>query len=254
MRVGLFVSCLINSLRPSIGIATWRLLQSTGVDISIPKEQTCCGQPAYNSGYFDQAKKFAERTLSQFAHYDYIVVPSGSCAGMLSHHYPQLLSHSSTQDNQASHSLDDFSSKVVELTTFLNDIVQWHPTKSNTFNKTVTYHDSCAGLRELSVKSQPRQLLKACGIPLKEMHKCQECCGFGGTFSIKYADISTRMADNKLHHAIHTQADILAMGDLGCMLNIEGRLTRLQNGKKINTTIQVMHIAEVLAKAEGLID
>lgn len=251
MQVGLFISCLINATRPSIGIATLKLLQSAGVDISVPKNQACCGQPSYNSGYFQQASEFAERTIQEFQHYDYVVVPSGSCAGMLKHHYPALLSN--TNNIAVSSSVDEFTSKVVELTTFLNDIIKWQPKQSHTFKQTVTYHDSCAGLRELSVKEQPRQLLDSCGIEVKEMENASECCGFGGTFSVKFTDISTRMAENKLHDANNTQADVLVMGDLGCMMNIEGRLTRLQSTNTIQSTMKVMHIAEVLAVSEGLI-
>ena len=224
-----------------------KLLQSAGVKVSVPEEQACCGQPAYNSGYQAQAREFAERTIKQFKDYDFIVVPSGSCAGMLSHHYPQLLSQSTTESTQ-------FCDKVIELSTFLCDIIQWQPKQPNTFKETVTYHDSCAGLRELGIKAQPRQLLEACGINIKEMKDSHECCGFGGTFSVKYADISSRMAENKVLNACDSQADILVMGDLGCMLNIEGRLTRLQDEKRIQSPPKVMHIAEVLAKSEGLID
>jgi L-lactate dehydrogenase complex protein LldE len=235
-RVALFVTCLVDLHRPSVGFAAIALLEAAGCAVEVPRAQTCCGQPAYNAGDRATTREIALGILTAFAAYDYIVVPSGSCAGMLSRHLPQLFD----DDPNLREKADAIAAKTFELTAFLQDIVHYAaappPLPLN-----ATYHDSCAGLRELGIKTQPRALLAAVpGLRLTEMTEPELCCGFGGTFCVKYPEISTRMASDKTADIRSTRADLLLAGDMGCLLNIAGRLSRQ------GSTIQVRHIAEVL--------
>ncbi len=238
MRVGLFVTCLVDLMRPSIGFAAMRLLQSAGCEVVVPTSQTCCGQPGYNSGDTASARALALKLLGEFEGYDYIVVPSGSCAGMIRVHYPALFK----DDPAVLESVKRLSARTYELTDFLVNVVKLENIPGR-YSGTLTYHDSCSGLRELGVQAQPRALLaKMPGVTLTEMQNATTCCGFGGTFSVKFGDISTRMADKKCGHIAQTGAGAVVAGDLGCLLNIEGRLRR--NG---DCQTRVLHIAEVLA-------
>ena len=238
MRVGLFVTCLVDLMRPSIGMAALRLLESAGCEVVVPRTQTCCGQPGYNSGDRAAALALARKVLAEFEDCDYVVAPSGSCAGMIRAHYPDLFSD--LPDSRAS--AQRLCDKTYELTDFLFNIAKLDRV-SATFDGTVTYHDACSGLREMGVKAQPRALLaKVAGLKLKEMNEAETCCGFGGTFAVKFGAISTRLADNKCENALATGADAIVLGDLGCMLNIEGRLRR-----RGDTRTRVLHVAEVLA-------
>ena len=238
MRVGLFVTCLVDLMRPRIGFAALRLLEASGCEVIVPDTQTCCGQPGYNSGDRPIAKALALKALREYADCDYIVAPSGSCAGMIREHYPRLFKEESQQFEKIS----ELARRTYELTDFLVNVAQLQKIPG-AFRGTITYHDSCSGLRELGVKNQPRRLLaKISGLQLKEMQDCETCCGFGGTFSVKLGDISTRMADNKCSAIQASGADAVVLGDLGCMLNIEGRLRRRGDYKT-----RVMHVAEVLA-------
>ena len=241
MRVGLFVTCLVDMMRPRIGFATLRLLEAAGCEVLVPVTQTCCGQPGYNSGDTQSARVLARKFLSEFESCDYVVAPSGSCASMIKIHYPDLF-----QDDPAILSrLQVLSARTYELTDFLVNIVKTDSLPGR-FAGTLTYHDSCSGLRELGVQDQPRALLaKMPDVQIKEMTESTTCCGFGGTFSVKYGEISTRMADNKCKHIEATMADTIVGGDLGCLLNIEGRLRR-----RGNQHTRVLHIAEVLAEPE----
>lgn len=236
VRVGLFVTCLVDLVRPRIGFAAIELLQSAGCDVVVPATQTCCGQPGYNSGDVKSGRDLALKFLEEFQGFDYIVAPSGSCSGMIRTYYPIIFK----DEPETLARLTALTNKTYELTDFLVNIAKLNALKTN-FSGSITYHDSCAGLRELGVKNQPRTLLKQCGVAVTEMLDAEVCCGFGGTFSIKLGDISTRMADNKCVNAIATGADAIVGGDLGCLLTIEGRLRR--NGDK---TTQVLHVAEVL--------
>lgn len=236
-RVGLFVTCLVDLMRPSIGFAAVKLLEAAGCDVEVPLGQTCCGQPTYNSGDRDDARALALQTIAAFDGFDYIVAPSGSCAGMLKAHYPELLAVDAAGAARAR----DFASRVHELVSFLVD-VRGMTSVPGTFVGRVTYHDSCSGLRELGVKSQPRQLLTTIkGLELVEMPECEVCCGFGGTFSIKYPDISNAMVERKIANVAAAAPDLLLAGDLGCLLNMAGKLTRTRSA------IPVRHVAEVLA-------
>jgi L-lactate dehydrogenase complex protein LldE len=242
MRVGFFVTCLVDLMRPSIGFAAIRLLEAGGAEVYVPPTQTCCGQPAYNSGDRADAKALAAKVVAEFEGCDWLVAPSGSCSGMIRTHYAELFA----DDPAMSRRVEALAAKTRELTQFLVDELKLASVPGR-FAGTVTYHDSCAGLREMGVKASPRQLLaKVPGLTLSEMAECETCCGFGGTFSIKYGEISTRLADNKCGNIAASGADAVVLGDLGCMLNIEGRLRRRGDGKT-----KVLHVAEVLAGEGG---
>ena len=238
-NVGIFATCLIDIVRPSVGFASVKLIEMSGCNVSAPRLQSCCGQPAYNSGDYNSSISIAREVVKVFIDFDYIVVPSGSCCGMIKKHYPELLKDDQYWGNKAK----ELSSKTYELTEFLSEIVNFEPKiSSNWENIPVTYHDSCSGLRELGIKGQPRSLLnKIKGFNLTEGAEAETCCGFGGLFCMKYPDIAEKMVDIKVEDILRTNAKMVLGGDLGCLLNISGRLTRL--GK----SIEVRHIAEVLA-------
>jgi len=237
-NIGLFVTCLVDLYRPSVAFSSIKLLESAGCMVSVPPSQTCCGQPAFNSGDVASTQAIAKSTINAFEGFDYIVAPSGSCAGMLKEHYPKLFEADTSWHKRAV----ALATKVHELTSFLVDVLQVSPDQKTQFNQTVTYHDSCAGLRELSVKEQPRKLLSdATACTIKEMNDTDVCCGFGGTFCVKYPEISTHMVSDKAALATQTGADMLLGGDMGCLMNIAGRLSRA------GSTIEVRHVAEVLA-------
>lgn len=241
MRVGLFVTCLVDLMRPSIGFAALDLLEGAGCEVVIPAAQTCCGQPAWNSGDRDTTRALAAKWVAEFEGCEYVVVPSGSCGGMIAKHYAGLF----PDDPALQARVDALAAKTRELTDFLVNVAKLE-TVPGRFEGTLTYHDSCSGLRELGVKQQPRALLRQVeGAKLKEMPACEECCGFGGAFSVKFGDISTRIAERKCESIHESGAETVVMGDLGCMLNIEGTLSR--QGRQT----RVLHIAEVLAGKEG---
>ncbi|MBK9606018.1 MAG: (Fe-S)-binding protein [Betaproteobacteria bacterium] len=241
MRVGLFVTCLVDLMRPSIGFAAIKLLEQGGCEVYVPATQTCCGQPGYNSGDRAAAKGLALKVLDEFEDCDYLVAPSGSCSGTIKTHYPDLLA----DEPGLADRLARLTAKTYELTDFLVSVLKLGAVPG-TFQGTVTYHDSCSSLREMGVKQQPRELLAMMpGVRVAEMAECETCCGFGGTFSVKFGEISSRLADNKCRNVEESGAEVLALGDLGCMLNIEGRLHR-----RGNSTVRVMHVAEVLAGIE----
>ena len=242
MRVGLFVTCLVDLMRPRIGFAALRLLQATGCEVVVPASQTCCGQPGYNSGDRKSALALARKVLREFEDFDYVVAPSGSCAGMIRTHYPDLFSGEPERER-----VQRLCERTYELTDFLVNVARLERMPGE-FNGEVTYHDSCSGLRELGVKAQPRSLLaRMPGLALKEMEEAEVCCGFGGTFAVKFGEISTHIVDRKCDNIAAAATDAVVLGDFGCMLNIEGRLRRRGDMKT-----KVLHIAEVLAGvAEG---
>ena len=236
-RVGLFVTCLVDVFRPSIGFAAVKLLQDAGCQVEVPANQACCGQPAYNSGDRADTKIIAQQVIAAFELFDYIVAPSGSCAGMLRKHYPSLFANDTDWQQRAQAVAD----KTHELVSFLYDICGLRQVEAD-YNGTVTYHDSCSGLRELGIKHQPRQLLASVnGLQLTEMNDAEVCCGFGGTFCIKYPEISNRMVADKQANIEASGANTLLAGDLGCLLNMAGKL------KREGVPVQVRHVAEVLA-------
>jgi L-lactate dehydrogenase complex protein LldE len=238
MRVGFFVTCLVDLMRPSIGFAAIKLLEAGGAEVFVPPSQTCCGQPAYNSGDRPDAIALARKLVAEFEDCDYLVSPSGSCSGMIRTHYGELFADDTAMRDRVA----ALAAKTWELTSFLTDVVKLQRVPGE-FRGTVTYHDSCAGLRELGIKRQPRALLaQVRDLTMREMPEAETCCGFGGTFSVKFGEISARLADNKCGHIEAAGVDAVVLGDLGCMLNIEGRLRRRGDART-----QVLHVAEVLA-------
>ena len=238
MKVGLFVTCLVDLMRPRIGFAALRLLEAAGCEVVVPTSQTCCGQPAWNSGERRATRLLAEKVIDEFADCDYLVVPSGSCAGMIRAHYPALFADDPAWLERAA----ALGTRTYELSDFLVTVAKLDKL-SGDFTGTVTYHDSCSGLRELGVKAQPRALLaKLPGVALTEMNGAEECCGFGGTFAVKFGEISARLAEKKCENVRASGADAVVLGDLGCMLSIEGKLRRMGDEKT-----KVLHIAEILA-------
>lgn len=236
-RVALFVTCLVDLFRPSVGFAAVKLLEDAGCEVVVPTNQTCCGQPAYNQGARAETAELARQSIKTFAGFDYVIVPSGSCAGMLRKHYSTLFSPEDPIFAEA----ENLASRIFELVSFLTDILDVKRVDGQ-LHATATYHDSCSGLRELNIKEQPRKLLASLdGLRLIEMESAEVCCGFGGTFCVKYPDISTKMVTDKAHHIDETDADLLLAGDLGCLFNMAGRL------KRQGSRIDVRHVAEVLA-------
>jgi len=236
-RVALFVTCLVDLVRPSVGFAAVKLLEAAGCTVEVPTAQTCCGQPAYNSGDKATAQALARQTIEACEAYDYVVAPSGSCAGMLKSHYPKLLRDDPLWRERAS----AFAANVYELVSFLVD-VRGLKGVSQTLLARATYHDSCSGLRELGIKDQPRRLLASVeGLEVVEMADCEVCCGFGGTFSVKYSDISNAMVEKKCANIVESGAGLVLAGDLGCLLNMAGKLRR--DGARV----EARHVAEVLA-------
>lgn len=235
-RVGLFVTCLADLFRPSVAFATVKLLEDVGCTVEAPAVQTCCGQPAFNSGDRADARALAEAVIAAFEGYEFVVGPSGSCIGML-RHYPELFEPGSPWHGRA----ERLAARSHEIVSFLVDVLGVHGVNAH-YAGTVTYHDSCSGLRELGVKAQPRALLATvAGLSLTEMTDSEVCCGFGGTFCIKYPEISNRMVSDKIANIAASGADTLLAGDLGCLLNIGGKL------KREGSPVRVWHVAEVLA-------
>jgi L-lactate dehydrogenase complex protein LldE len=240
-RVGLFVTCLVDLHRPSVGFAAIRLLERAGCLVEVPMAQTCCGQPAYNSGDRRTAEALGRQVLEAFSGFDYVVVPSGSCGGMIAHHLPSLFDNDPNLRARA----EAMGERTYELVQFLTEVMGVTAVESR-YDGVATYHDSCSGLRELGIKAQPRQLLSSvAGLELREMAEPEVCCGFGGTFCVKYPDISVRMVSDKTRDIVATGADTLLAGDLGCLLNMAGRLSREGHD------VRVRHVAEVLAGIDG---
>jgi len=237
IRVGLFVTCLVDLFRPSVGFAAVKLLEAAGCVVEVPEAQSCCGQPAYNSGDKADTKTIARQVLDAFEGFDYVVVPSGSCGGMIKQHYLELFADEPALYQRAQH----LAKRTWELVSFLADVLKLEQVAAR-YDGVATYHDACSGLRELGVKEQPRRLLRSvAGLSLKELPGAEVCCGFGGTFCIKYPEISDRMVADKAADIVATGADTLLAGDMGCLLNMAGKLSRL--GKEV----RVRHVAEVLA-------
>jgi L-lactate dehydrogenase complex protein LldE len=235
-RVGLFVTCLVDLFRPSVGFAAVKLLEAAGFAVAVPKAQTCCGQPAYNSGDRGSAQAIARRVIDEFAGFDHVVAPSGSCAGMIKVHYPALFDGDPVMQEGARR----LAARTHELISFL---ARAPGTRIEArYDGVATYHDACSGLRELQVKDDPRRLLAGvAGLSLKEMAAPEVCCGFGGTFCVKYPAISDRMVSDKAADIEATGADTLLAGDMGCLLNMAGKLSRR------GARVRVRHVAEVLA-------
>jgi L-lactate dehydrogenase complex protein LldE len=235
-RVALFATCLVDLIRPSVGFAAAKLLEDAGCEVHVPS-QTCCGQPAFNSGDRSTTKRLALQMIDAFSGFDFVVVPSGSCGGMIAKHYPELFA----DDPNLAAKAEAVAAKTYELVSFLTDILGVTRVDAR-FAGTVTYHDSCSGLRELGVRDQPRRLLASVeGLTLVELRDADVCCGFGGTFAVKYPDISNAIVEKKSSAIEETGATTLLAGDLGCLMNMAGKLSRR------GANVEARHVAEVLA-------
>lgn len=236
-RVALFVTCLVDLIRPAVGFAAVKLLEDAGCSVDVPLAQTCCGQPAYNAGARAEAQAIARQVVETFSSYDAVVAPSGSCAGMLRRHYPDLLADDPDWGRRAA----ELAGRTHELMAFLVDVCGVKSVAAS-FDGTVAYHDSCSSLRDMNVQRQPRELLKAIGgLTLREVPEAEACCGFGGTFAVKYGPISTDIVSRKAAALSSVEPDMILGGDLGCLLNIAGKM------KRDGSAITVRHAAEVLA-------
>ncbi len=236
-RVALFVTCLVDLMRPAVGFAAVKLLTDAGCEVAVPEAQTCCGQPALNSGDRRDAALLARRVIEAFEGFDYVVLPSGSCGGTIKVHYPELF----TDDPVMAGRARALAARTFELTTFLSDVLKVGPIRGR-YQGVATFHDSCSGLRELGIKTQPRTLLSGIeGLEIREMKTAETCCGFGGLFCVKYPGVSEKMVDVKADDIRATGADTVLGGDMGCLMNMAGRLHRRGDA------VRVRHVAEVLA-------
>jgi L-lactate dehydrogenase complex protein LldE len=237
-EASLFVTCIIDQLFPQVGVSVVRVLRRLGVAVDFPMDQSCCGQPVFNSGFTQQARQLAERMLRSFGHSQYVVVPSGSCAAMMRVFYPELFKDIPELHQQAT----ELSRKVYEFSEFLAKVLGVEDVGAS-YQGTVAYHPSCHLLRELGVRDGPRKLLSNVqGLELRELPQAESCCGFGGTFSVKYSHISEGMLADKVANVLASGADTLVACDMSCLMHIEGAISRQSLG------IQVRHLAEVLAQ------
>lgn len=236
-RVALFVTCLVDMFRPSVGFAAVKLLEDAGCVVEVPAAQTCCGQPAWNSGDRASAKAIARQVIAAFEGYDYVVAPAGSCAAQIAKDYAAMFDGGDPWAERAR----ALGAKTFEITAFLADVLGVTATGARA-DLTATYHDSCSGLRSLGVREQPRRLLAGVpGLELREMVEADVCCGFGGLFCVKYPDVSNVMVSDKTRNAAETGADLLLAGDLGCLMNMAGKASR--EGR----AFKARHVVEVLA-------
>ncbi|MCP5112894.1 MAG: (Fe-S)-binding protein [bacterium] len=236
-RVSLFVTCVVDQLFPEVGLAMTDVLERAGCIIDFPERQTCCGQPAYNSGYRKEARSVATHFLDVFSEAEYVVVPSGSCTAMITHHFEDLFRNDETQRERARL----LGGRVWEFSEFLLQVLHIDDVGAR-LDKVVTYHDSCHALRELGIKHGPRRLLgNVRGLELREMDIAEECCGFGGTFSVKFSDLSGGMARTKVESILKTGADAVVSVDSSCLMQLRGSLSRA------GSPVGAMHLAEVLA-------
>src|SRR5215831_6665296 len=236
-RVSLFVTCIVDQLFPKVGMAMAAVLERLGYQVDFPEEQTCCGQPAFNSGYRAEARTVARHFLNTFASAECIVVPSGSCTSMVSHHYAELF-HKEPETLERVRAIEK---RIFEFSTFLTSVAGVEDVGAR-MEDVVTFHDGCHALRELGIKTAPRRLLaNVRGLELREMTPAEECCGFGGTFSVKFAELSGAMARTKIDAIERTGADTVVSLDPSCLMQIQGALSRA------GSPIRTMHLAEVLA-------
>jgi L-lactate dehydrogenase complex protein LldE len=241
-RVALFVTCLVDLIRPQIGWATVKLLEEAGCRVEAP-EQTCCGQPAWNSGDRETARALARQAIAALEGYDYVVLPSGSCGATIAKDYEQMFDEGDPWRERAR----ALGARTHEVVSFLVDVLGVERVGGGAREGSggpalsATYHDSCSGLRSLGIKEQPRRLLAAAGVDLRELAEAEVCCGFGGTFCVKYPDISDAMVADKTRNVEATGAELVLAGDLGCLMNIAGKARR--EGR----AFRARHVVEVLA-------
>ena len=236
MRVQIFIPCFVDQLYPQTAFNMVKVLEKACCDVSYNPNQTCCGQPAFNAGFAEEGKSVATKFLKDFDTADFIVAPSASCVGFVRNHYPGLFENSSHH-----HQVNNLTKRIYEFTEFLTEVLKIENFDAE-LNLKATYHDSCAGLRECKIKEGPRKLLnKVKGLELVEMAETETCCGFGGTFAVKFDSISTAMAEQKLNHALDTGASCIISTDLSCLMHLDGVI------KKRNFPLTTMHIADVIA-------
>lgn len=239
VRVSLFVTCLVDQLFPRVGLAMAEVLERLGCQVEFPEAQTCCGQPAFNSGYRGEACQVARHFLDVFAGADYIVCPSGSCTAMVRRRYAEIFQQDSRERGEAA----ALAPRVFEFSEFVLGVVRREDVGAR-FDGVVTYHDSCHALRELDIREQPRRLLRSVrGLELREMDVAEECCGFGGTFSVKFGDVSGAMLHTKIEAIRRTGAEAVVSIDPSCLMQIHGGLSRA------GLAVRTLHLAEVLAGA-----
>lgn len=236
MNVQLFIPCFIDQLYPQVGFNMVKVLEKAGCTVRYNANQTCCGQPAFNAGFWGEAKEVCSKFINDFSGSDYVVAPSASCIGFVRNYYQKLFDNSSVHNDVKS-----LADRTFELSEFLIKVLNIDDLGAS-FEGKATYHDSCAGLRECGIKQEPRQLLsKVKGLELVEMNDVETCCGFGGTFAVKFEPISVAMADQKINHAVDTGAEYLISTDMSCLMHIDG--CAKHNGKYL----KVLHLADVLA-------
>lgn len=236
MLVDIFIPCFVDQLFPEAAFNMIKVLEKAGCTVNYNPAQTCCGQPAFNAGFWDQCKDVANKFINDFPNERYIVTPSASCAGMVKNYYPEIF-HNSVLHNKSK----SIQKNIYEFSDFLVNVLNVTDIGAR-LNGVATYHDSCSALREMGIKKEPRTLLSNVrGLEIREMQDTETCCGFGGTFSVKYEAIAVGMAEQKIIHAEETAADIIISTDVSCLMHLDGYL------KKQNKKIKVMHIADVLA-------
>ena len=236
MQVQLFIPCFIDQLYPQVAFNTVKILEKAGCTVKYNTQQTCCGQPAFNAGFWGESKDVCTKFVQDFDGADYIVSPSASCAGFVRNNYGKLFENNAFQSPAKK-----VSSQIFELSEFLVKILGITDLGAS-FNGKATYHDSCAGLRECNIKEEPRALLnKVNGLEIVEMNDTETCCGFGGSFAVKYDTISVAMADQKIEHAIATDAEYIISTDMSCLMHLDGRINH--NGQQI----KVIHLADILS-------
>ena len=235
MRVQIFIPCFIDQLYPQTAFNMVKVLEKACCEVSYNTNQTCCGQPAFNAGFWDEAREVCTKFIKDFDNADYIVCPSASCVGFVKNYYGKLFDNSSYHNQ-----VKDLNSRIFEFTEFLTDVLHIENYGAE-LNATATYHDSCAALRECKIKTGPRKLLaQVKGLQLVEMDELETCCGFGGSFAVKYEGISIGMADQKVKNALATKAEYIISTDVSCLMHLDGYI------KKNDLPIKTMHIADVL--------
>ncbi len=237
MKVSIFIPCFIDQLYPSVGFSMVKVLEQVGCTVDYNPDQTCCGQPAFNAGFWGEAKDVCSKFIKNFSAATHVVMPSASCAGFVKNYYAKLFNNS-----PAYNEVKQLSAKTYELSDFLVNVLKVEDVGAS-FHAKATYHDSCAGLRECGIKQEPRKLLSHVkGLELAEMNDVETCCGFGGTFAVKFEPISIAMAEQKVSNAVATGAECIISTDMSCLMQIDGYI----KSKKID--MQVMHIADVLSR------
>ena len=235
MKVALFIPCFIDQLYPSTAFNMVKVLEKAGCEVTYNPNQTCCGQPAFNAGFWDEARDVAKKFISDFEAETYIVAPSASCVGFVRNYYPKLFEHGVNHQK-----VKEIKTKIFEFSDFLTEVLHQYDFGA-VWNGKVTYHDSCAALRECKIKEGPRKLLNHVqGLELVEMVDNETCCGFGGTFAVKFEGISVGMADQKVTNALNTGAECIVSTDMSCLMQLDGYI------KKNDLKIQTMHLADLL--------